>query len=227
MKKPTVDYRGFSFSKLSDPRFSHLLLLSGWIVYFILFFITETFIPESACHVIYSPLDDKIPFLEGFVIPYVFWYLLIVTTLLYFALYNTDSFRKFQTFIIITQALAMLCYIFYPSVQYLRPEVYPRDNFLTDVVALIQTFDTPTGVCPSLHVAYSFGIFSAWAKEKGVSILWKVFVFVSVVLICLSTMFIKQHSVVDFYAALPVVLIAEIAVYGKWWIRKIRHENKP
>ena len=226
MKKPTVDYRGFSLSKLSDPRFSHLLLLSGWIVYFILFFITETFIPESACHVIHSPLDDKIPFLEGFVIPYVFWYLLIVITLVYFALYNTDSFRKFQIFIIITQALAMLCYIFYPSVQYLRPETYPRDNFLTDLVALIQTLDTPTGVCPSLHVAYSFAIFSAWAKEKGVSILWKAFVFVAVVLICLSTMFIKQHSVVDFYAALPVVLIAEFAVYGKWWIRKIRHENK-
>lgn len=38
---------------------------------------------------------------------------------------------------------------------------------------------------------------------------------VAVILICLSTMFIKQHSAVDVFAALPVCLLAEGLVYGR------------
>ena len=50
------------------------------------------------------------------------------------------------------------------------------------------------------------------------------FVVVAVILICLSTMFIKQHSAVDFFAALPVCLLAEGIVYGRdyraKWLRQ-------
>jgi len=49
------------------------------------------------------------------------------------------------------------------------------------------------------------------------------FVTVSVVLICLSTMFIKQHSAVDFFVALPVCLLAEGIVYGKdYWAARLK-----
>ncbi len=221
MKKPVVDYRKLRFSNLCSPEYSHLLLLLGWVGYFLCYFLTENFIPFESCHVIHSSIDDIIPFMEIFVIPYVFWYLLIVVSLLYFALYNTDSFRKLQTFIIITQVIAVIIYIAYPSIQLLRPNPYPRDNLLTDLVALIQNVDTPTGVFPSLHVAYSAGIASVWLKEKRVNVWWKVFVVISVILICLSTMFIKQHSALDVFGAIPVSIVAEIIVYGKYWKNKI------
>ncbi|MBQ4259039.1 MAG: phosphatase PAP2 family protein [Lachnospiraceae bacterium] len=213
MKKPTVDYSGFRLSKLTEPRFSHLLLLLGWVVYFALYFLTENLIPVENCHVIHSKLDDIIPFCEWFLLPYVFWYLLIVISLGYFALYDVDSFKKLQVFIMITQALAMIVYIVYPNCQNLRPKVFPRENFLTDCIGLIYSFDTNTGVCPSLHCAYSIGIASVWLKAKDVSKWWKAFVVFAVTMICLSTMFIKQHSAVDFFAALPVCVIAEILVF--------------
>jgi len=111
----------------------------------------------------------------------------------------------------------MLIYIVFPSRQDLRPTVFPRDNFLTDIVRLLYSVDTNTGVCPSLHCAYSLGIASAWLKQKDASILWKLFVVVAVILICLSTTFIKQHSAVDFFAAIPVCLLAEYIAYGKYW----------
>ena len=166
-------------------------------------------------------IDDKIPFCEYFVIPYVFWYLLIVVSLGYFLLYNVDSFKRLQIFIIITQAAAMVLYILFPSRQDLRPVEFPRDNFLTDCVAFLYSVDTNTGVCPSLHVAYSIGIASVWLKEKAAVWYWKTFVVVAVILICLSTMFIKQHSAVDFFAALPVCLLAELIVYrDRYFTRK-------
>ncbi len=222
MKKPIVDYRQFRFSKLKDPQFSHLLLLLGWVGYFILYFLTENLIPAENCTPVHSPLDDLIPFCEWFLIPYVFWYALIVISLGYFLLYNVDSFKRLQTFIIITQIVAMAAYILFPTRQDLRPAEFPRDNLLTQTVGALYAFDTNTGVCPSLHVAYSLGIASVWVKEKDVPRLWKAFVVVAVILICLSTAFIKQHSVVDIFAALPVCLLAEGIVYGKdYWKPRI------
>ncbi|MBR6766621.1 MAG: phosphatidic acid phosphatase [Clostridia bacterium] len=209
MKKPVVDYREFRLSRLTDPRFSHLLLLLGWVFYFAAYFITENFIPMENCRVVHIWLDDVIPFCEAFVIPYTFWYLLIVGSLLYFALYNVESFKKLQKYIIITQVCAMIIYILFPNRQDLRPEVFPRDNILTDIVAMIYAFDTNSNVCPSLHVAYSIGIASVWLREKDAAWWVKVFVTVSVIMICLSTMFIKQHSALDAFAAIPVCLLAE------------------
>ncbi len=216
MKKPVVDYRTFRLSKLREPQFSHLLWLLGWVGYFILYFLTENLIPPEKCYPVKCKLDDMIPFDEVFVIPYVFWYVLIVISLLYFALYNTKSFANLSKYIIVTQVIAMTIYILFPTRQDLRPSPYPRDNFLTDCVAFIQAFDTPTGVCPSLHVAYSMGIASVWLREKDAYRWWKVFVVISVIFICLSTMYIKQHSAVDFFAALPVCIIAELLVFGKF-----------
>ena len=223
MKKPVVDYRQFRLSKLNDPQFAHLKLLLGWVVYFLFYFLTENFIPVENCHVIHSALDDRIPFNEFFFIPYCFWYLLIVISLGYFALYDVENFRNLQTFIIITQVVAMTVYILYPSVQNLRPTEFARDNFFTWLAGIIYTFDTPTGVCPSLHVAYSLGIGSCWLKEKSASKLWKGFVVFSVILISLSTAVVKQHSVIDIAAALPVGLLAEILVFGKYWKNKLRN----
>ncbi len=226
MKKPVVDYRQFRLSKLNTPEFSHLLFLLGWVGYFALYFITENVIPREECYVVHNWLDDVIPFCEWFFIPYVFWYLLIVITLLYFALYNTDGFRRFQTFIIVTQVVAMVIYILFPNMQDLRPTEFPRDNLLIDGVKFLYSFDTDTNVCPSLHVAYSLGIASAWLKEKPVRAWWKTFVVIAVILICLSTMFIKQHSVIDFYAALPVGLLAEAVAYGKpYWRERFRRKK--
>lgn len=222
LKRPAVDYRDFRLSKINDPEFSHLKLLGGWIVYFAFYFITEKMIPESACHVIHCALDDIIPFNEFFLLFYCFWYLLIVISLGYFALYDVQKFRELQTFIMITQAVAMTVYIFYPSIQLLRPAVMPRDNFLCDLMAFIYSVDTPTGVCPSLHVAYSCGIASTWCKCRDVSKGWKLFVVCAVVMICISVAFVKQHSVVDIAAALLVSAIAEYIVYNK----QIRHTLK-
>ena len=213
MKKPMVDYRQFRFSKLNTPEFSHLKLLGGWIVYFVLYFLTENLIPAERCHLVHSALDDAIPFLEGFFIPYCFWFALIVITLVWFLLYDVESFKRVQVFIMITQAVAMIVYIVWPSVQDLRPTVFPRDNFLTHLAAFIYSVDTPTGVCPSLHVAYSLGMASCWCKCKKASPWWKAFVVVATVVISIATAFVKQHSVIDIAAAIPLGVLAEVLTF--------------
>lgn len=217
MRKPVVDYRRLRLSNINTPEFAHIKLLLGWVGYFILYFLTENLIPAENCHVIHSPLDDLIPFNEIFVLFYVGWYVLIVGSLLYFLLYSVQSFKNLQTYIIITQILAMVVYIVYPSRQDLRPEVFPRENVLTWIMGIIYQFDTNTGVLPSLHVAYSIGIASTWLREKSVKGWVRGLIALFCLGVCLSVAFVKQHSVLDIFAAIPVCLVAEWFVF---WRRK-------
>ena len=220
MRKPVVDYRTLRLSNITSPQFRHLFLLLGWVGYFILYFLTENLIPAEDCHPVWCKLDDIIPFNELFVIPYVGWYVLIVVSLGYFLLYNIENFKGLQTYIIITQAVAMVVYIVWPSRQDLRPAEFPRENVLTWIMGLIYSADTNTGVCPSLHVAYSLGIASAWLKEKSAAWYVKLIVVVFVILVCLSVAFTKQHSVVDIFAALPVCLLAEVLAFRPYYKSK-------
>lgn len=222
MKRVMVDYRQFRLKRINEPQFAHAKLWLTWLVYFALYFLTENLIPAEKCHVMHCFLDDLIPFNEYFLIFYTGWYLLVAGSLLYYFFYDVGRFRELDLYIFVTQMAAMACYIFFPSRQDLRPEVFPRENFFTWVMGLIYTFDTNTGVCPSLHVAYSLAIVSVMLKDTELKKTTKVLVTVFSILVCLSTAFVKQHSTLDILAAIPVVLLGEILIYGKsYWLPKL------
>jgi hypothetical protein len=226
MKRQRVDYTGFSLSRLNEPRFSHIKLLGGWIIYFILYFLTDNLIPRENCHPIHCWLDDVIPFNEFFLIFYCGWFLLVFGSLLYYLLYDVERFKKLQIYIMCTQAIAMFIYIVYPSRQDLRPEVFPRENILTALMSFIYAFDTSTGVCPSLHVGYSMAILSVTSKDPFLSKGLKAFPTFFIVMICAAVCFVKQHSAVDVFAALIMCFFIEIALYGKdYWLPRLRGEK--
>ena len=217
-----VDYRDFRFSRLGEPRFAHVKLWLTWAVYFVLFFLTENLIPAEKCHPVHCFLDDIIPFNEYFLVFYCGWYVLVFGSLVYYFFYDVQRFRELDLYIFTTQMAAMACYIFWPSRQDLRPEVFPRENVFTWIMGLIYTFDTNTGVCPSLHVAYSLAIVSVMVKDDQLKKPFKVLVTCFCLMVCLSTAFVKQHSVVDIIAALPVVLLGELLIYGKsYWAPRL------
>ncbi|MBR6510086.1 MAG: serine/threonine protein phosphatase [Clostridia bacterium] len=224
LTKPTVSYKGLRLKNITSPEYRHLFLILGWPLYFALYYLTENFIPNENCHIVHSFFDDIIPFSEIFVIPYVLWYALIAFSLIYFLFYSLESFKALQTYFIIVQLLATVIFIVYPSKQMLRPEEFARDNLLTDLVGALYSADTNTGVCPSLHVAMSIGIASAWLKEKSAHWTFKAFIVLFCIIICLSTAFIKQHSVVDTYVAIPVCMVAEIIVFYKWYKAKLKRK---
>ena len=219
MKTPVVDYRKLRLSNITSPEYRHVLLLGGWIAYFALYFLTENLIPYENCHEVHCALDDKIPFCELFVVPYLLWFLLVAGSLLYFFLYDVPSFRRLSIYIMITQAGAMLVYIIWPSIQLLRPETMPRDNFFTWVLAFVYRFDTPTGVLPSLHAAYSIAILSVFWHRKETALWWRILLPIFVALIIAATFFAKQHSVLDALAALPLCLIGEALIY---WFKLLK-----
>ncbi len=222
MKRPAMDYRQLRLSNLTSPRYRHVLLLLGWVAYIPLFFLSENLVSPESCTPMYCPLDDRIPFCEFFIIPYVLWYLLIIGSLAYYLLYNVELFKRMQIFIMLTQAAGLLCFVCFPTRQDLRPVEFARDNVFTQATAFLYSIDTNTGVCPSLHVAYSLAIASTWLKDKAAHWAFKLFIAVFVILVCLSTVFLKQHSVIDGLAAALMCLVFEFPVFRKYYLKNIK-----
>ncbi len=228
MRKPETDYRELKSAGFGDPRFSHLKLIPGWLVFLLFFALTERYIPLERCHVMHCRLDDIIPFCEIFVVPYVLWYLFIAGSLIYFLFYSVESFKRLQICIFLLQAVSVVIFIAFPTAQNLRPAVFPRQNIFTALIGGLYAVDTNTGVCPSLHVAVSIAIASAWVKDKTANTAAKAAAVVFAFTVCLSVVFIKQHSVIDCIAALPICLLGEIVVYGKsYWAPKFKKSKSP
>ena len=98
--------------------------------------------------------------------------------------------------------------------QALRPVEFTRDNWMIDIVRGLYDFDTNTNVCPSIHVLGSLaagfaGLHSKTLKGWG----WKLFFVLSMVFISLSTVFLKQHSILDVFAALALAAICYPIVF--------------
>jgi membrane-associated phospholipid phosphatase len=110
--------------------------------------------------------------------------------------------------------VALIIYFVFPNYQSLRVDVYEEDIF-SQMVRLLQSYDSSSSVCPSLHVAVCTCVYlgiknsNSFRNEKIV----KSSAFVLTVLICMSTVFIKQHSVVDVGAGMALSSFAYVYVY--------------
>lgn len=194
-------YRDFNLKNITSKKYRHLFLILFWPVYLTLFALTEKYIVPV--YEVYCPLDDLIPFCEFFVIAYFSWYAMLAFVSLYELLFDIDAFKKFYKFLCVTSACAFLFFILFPNMQNLRPTEFVRHNIFVDAMKGIYAIDTNTNVCPSFHVTFSIGmLFSLWNSKHFSSIVWRIVFLIITILICLSTVFLKQHSVIDVVAGI-------------------------
>ena len=102
-----------STSKWRRPGKEALLLLY-WVPHFLWFELITYLTPRMNPHVIYSPLDDRIPFLEVFILPYVLWYFYIAAVQLYFLFKNKKDFLDVTKLLYIALFVSMLVCTLYP-----------------------------------------------------------------------------------------------------------------
>lgn len=197
-------------------RYPHWKLLLYWPLYGIAFELLEWYIKPRVYNIMYSPIDDYIPFNEIFIIPYYYWFVALIGIHVYTFFKEPEVFKKLMRFIMFTQTFAVIIFAVYPSVQFLRPDVMPRDNIFTDLVSYIYTIDTNTNVCPSLHVIGGVAVLLAASKCKALQTTsWRCFFVISTLLICLSTVFLKQHSIQDMPVSILLCLLGYWVAYGK------------
>lgn len=190
----------------------------GWILAYVFIYLIWFFALEARSDVVFRTihikLDDLIPFNEFFVIPYFLWFAYIAVTVLYFFFTSKEDYYKCCAFLFIGMTICLIIYTFWPNEQNLRPASFARDNIFVKLVKGLYVTDTSTNVCPSIHVYNSIGahiaISNSKLKEK------RGLCFVSFILagsICLSTVFLKQHSVFDGICAIGLSIVMYLLVY--------------
>lgn len=188
-----------------------------WLPIYLLSFALLEHLPTSGYWATQLPVDAHIPFCEWFVIPYCLWYPLLVSVGLYLLLRDRDAFRRYMAFLALTFFISELVWFLIPNGQDLRPAVMPRDNLLTALVSGLYRIDTNTNVFPSVHVVGSIGAaLAVWdcpalRRRKVICHLTDILA----ALICISTMFIKQHAVLDVLGGLALSLLAAAPIYRR------------
>jgi len=172
------------------------------------------------------PIDAAIPFCEVFVVFYCIWFFWLVGTGIYLLLHDSAAFRRYMTFLGWTFLLSVAVWFLIPNGQDLRPAVMPRENVFTALIGILYSADTCTNVFPSVHVVGAIGAAlslcdcSTIRRHKAVQ--WSCVLLA--ILICASTVFIKQHAFIDAVAGLALSLAVAFPVYyhspAFQWFRK-------
>lgn len=208
-----INYRNVKLEDLKKPEYRHLLLLLYWPAYLLGFLLIER-LPGRTYTPMHCFLDDLIPFCEYFIIFYLMWFIFWIGMLAYGLFYEPKVFTKLMHYLILTFSVSILIYAIFPNCQNLRPTEFPRENVFTSIVRFIYWIDTSTNVCPSMHVIGAVGVvFAAYDSERFSSVWWKAGFIIVAFLICISTLFVKQHSVIDFAAAIPVSALAYLLCF--------------
>ena len=184
---------------------NRIIILFGFFIFqSLIYFITKLF--QNNPVYLNNAIDDRIPFIPYFVIFYVMWYLFLILIPLLILKYNKKVFDKYIVVSIVYAILEGIIFILFPTTMNRQPLVVT--DISTWIVDIIYKVDTPVcNLFPSAHCAFSILFIISILDVKEIKKEYKVLIIISSLLIILSTVFIKQHVVVDVLGALLIVPI--------------------
>lgn len=195
-------------------KYKHAWVLLYVFIYFPWFVYLEKTVTKNYA-LIQIGLDEKIPFIEHFIIPYLFWFAFMAITVVYFFFKDRTEFYRLFAFLCIGMTLFLIISTIWPNGQALRPTVFARDNIFVDLVRNLYRTDTPTNVFPSIHVYNTLGCYIAIRQSRHLRQIRGIQIasLVVTILIILSTVFLKQHSFVDALGAGVIAGVAYLLAY--------------
>jgi len=199
-----------------DKDLYHAMPLIAYMFLYLIWFRILEVVPRSHYYQVVFDYDRLIPFVEIFVIPYISWFFFIVfgTAVLYFT--DRKSYDELQTMLMLGMTLFLLISTFLPNRQPLRLIEMPRNNIFTRMVAGLWKTDSPTNVWPSIHVYNSAAIAVAFFNSEAHKLRrpwFRIAIIVWSILIILSTVFIKQHTLFDMVTALSFMIMIYVSTY--------------
>lgn len=195
-------------------RYRHAWVFLYWAIYLPWFFWLEDHVTYGY-YLIRSDLDSYIPFLEGFIVPYLLWFPFVGVVIAWFFFKDKAGFYRLTAYMFTGMTVFLVVCTLFPNGVAIRPAALPRDNVFTRMVQDLWMVDTPTNVLPSLHVYNS--VVCCVAVYHSQELRRKKWIcpatLVLTVSIVLATMFLKQHSVVDVTAGLIMAWVLYVLIY--------------
>jgi len=201
-----------------------LVAIGYFCIYFPIFTLLEMY--RQPQYYVHCWLDDLLPFCEYFVIPYFLWFAFVPGMLLFFICYSRADYFKCCKVIFGGMSICLLIYWLFPTGLMLREPV-EESGFLASCVNALRGVDTPTNVCPSIHVSSTVGICMVLMRSKELRRFRKLRVFSCIlgVAICMATVLLDQHSVIDVICGIILSsvlcgLVEEAQIDSEYSVRK-------
>ena len=190
---------------MKQYRFFIVTILLVFGVQAFAYFIAKQFITDY--NLIGSIHDTKIPVINEFIYFYNIWYPFEIFTLYFIFKKNKDSYIKIIMTLIICLITANLCYWFYPTMV-ARPILNTYSNLTEFLVWFTYSTDTPVNCFPSVHCIICFIVIFGTFENKLLNIYHRLFIYFVNVMIIFSTLFVKQHVLIDVWGALFIAVLA-------------------
>ncbi|MCI8550680.1 MAG: phosphatase PAP2 family protein [Lachnospiraceae bacterium] len=170
-------------------------LLTCFLVNDFVYFILRIFMEDAYHYDMTTFLDEKIPFIPGWVSIYFICYIFWVVNYLLIASRGKEHLYRFVTADLLSRIICGVFFILLPTTN-VRPEI-TGNGLWENLMRFLYAVDPPTNLFPSIHCLTSWFCYIGIRGQKGISRAYQVFSLVFTVLICLSTQFTKQHYLVD------------------------------
>ena len=218
MKK--LNMKKLSMKKLNMKellyQYRYLLLQTYWLLYLPWFGYLEKTVTRHF-HVIHMEIDNVIPFISAFCIPYFLWFGYVAVAFCYTYLHDKQEYVRACLFLFTGMTIFLIVSTVYPNGHYMRNQVILGNGVFDQIVRWLWSTDTATNLFPSIHVFNSIGAHIALTRSENLrdNKLVKYGSFTLMCSIILATVFIKQHSVFDVMTALLMALVLYPIAYGK------------
>lgn len=193
MKRSIKDYKFY---------FKSILLIFGLngLIYFLIKLLISDY------NLISLPIDGKIPFIQEFIYIYMIWYPFLIVSYFFLFKYNKDKYIRSIITICLSLPVLYLCFILYPTTVS-RPVVDSYNSITTFITYTVFKVDTPVNCFPSGHCLLCFILlFSVLFDEKLTKCFRVICIFINI-LIIISTLFTKQHVIIDVIGAFVLAFI--------------------
>ena len=161
----------------------------------------------------YLSIDHTIPFVKYFVYIYDMFYPFMFLGLYIIYKHNKKIYKDTLKCLVIGFVISDIIFLLYPTI-IIRPDV-KIDSLTNLVLYLTYYFDTPAINCfPSIHCLFMFQLIFSTIR-LDISKIKKILIISFAYLVILSTLFIKQHYVMDAIVAFIICLIVNLIVKYK------------
>ncbi len=190
---------------------------------------TGTMYPDGTGYRLDYLLDNMIPFVPEMDIFYEYvFYPLVIASMVYFAFFEARKGSALGWSLVLINGIAIIIYIVFPvSTYWWRQELLADPivgNIWADAVYHVFVYDPSFNCFPSLHAAVSTICFYTWYRYSKIkpgkaTKSLAVITFILATAIILSTLFVKQHYIVDEIAGIVLAWVVGKIFFNKLWRR--------
>ena len=175
-----------------------LMVLSQLVCYYL----TRLLLPGRTLHILTIPLDARIPLSPPWITVYFLSFPFWIGTGLWILLESRPHAYRMGMAYALAMLLSAAVFLIWPGTME-RPEV-TGTGFFDRLMILLYRIDSPTNLCPSLHVLATY---FCWRGEMGCRKIpgwYKAFSFLFLLAVCASILLVKQHALIDIPAGILI-----------------------